>query len=86
MARLTSDQKAALNNLFHYFPELGKSVGLDNPNIGSLLEGLSGLTESEVDDAAEAADAAPTKEEFDAVVALVNDLKAKLNSLAPSEG
>ncbi len=51
--------------------------------LGSVKQSGSKVTTA---DAAAAAGAAPTKAEFDAVVALANDLKAKYNALIAKIG
>ena len=48
---------------------------------GDLLLHNTGISATDKPDAAAAAGSAPTKAEYDAVVTLVNDLKAKYNAL-----
>lgn len=68
------------------FDTEGNPVSLDGvatatPVEQEVSEEIAALTEIDVDDAEEAADDIPTAEEFNALVALANANKAKLNEI-----
>ena len=61
------------------------SLGEATTSKAGLVRMASAVGQVSEGDAAQAAGDAPTKEEFDAVVALVNSLKAKFNQLISAE-
>ena len=63
----------------------GEAPGEATTSKAGLVRMASAVGQVSEGDAAQAAGDAPTKEEFDAVVALVNSLKAKFNQLISAE-
>lgn len=77
MSKISTEQANALDKLGDFFPGLGKTDGITPAKLGSFLNALEPIVSP---DGVVAAGAAPDAAEFDAVVLLVNEIKASINA------